>query len=273
MPSPAIPLFPAQSSQGDFFRGLALPFKALKLILRTKALRRLSLWCAVVTCLSLIGVGIASWSLGQRGAQALVQADTGWQHAASLGLGIVFFGVLFIIGALTAPNLLLAPLQDPLSEATEARCGDFVSPPFSVRALWRGVAVSMLHTLTRTAIMVTGLLALLLLNLLPVAGNGLCLVLSSLWSAIWLAAEHLSNPMARHFRPFREVSQILRRRLPLTVGFGAALSVLLWVPVLNCFLMPVAVVAGTLLYRGLVECGAIAPKKPEEQGRPSHLGR
>jgi CysZ protein len=32
---------------------------------------------------------------------------------------------------------------------------------------------------------------------------------------------------------------------------GAALYVVLWVPVLNCFLVPLAVVAGTLLFRAL----------------------
>jgi CysZ protein len=31
------------------------------------------------------------------------------------------------------------------------------------------------------------------------------------------------------------------------------------VPVLNFFLMPVAVVAGTLLYRGLLAAGALPP--------------
>lgn len=43
----------------------------------------------------------------------------------------------------------------------------------------------------------------------------------------------------------------LRGRLALALGFGAALTLLLWVPVLNFFLMPLAVVAGTLLFCGL----------------------
>ena len=91
----------------------------------------------------------------------------------------------------------------------------------------------------------------------PVAGSVLYLVLSSTWSMFWIAVEHLSNPMARHLRPFGQVVTALRRRLPLALGVGAALYVMLWVPVLNFFLMPVAVVAGTLLYRALRQVNAL----------------
>jgi CysZ protein len=64
--------------------------------------------------------------------------------------------------------------------------------------------------------------------------------------------------MARHLYPFGQVLAALRRRLTLALGFGAALYVMLWVPVLNFFLMPVAVVAGTLLYRALRQAGAVS---------------
>ena len=191
----------------------------------------------------------------------MLTADSGWQHAASLGLGVVFFIVLFIVGALTAPNLLLAPLQDPLSEATEVRCGDFTAPPFSASATVRGIVESLMHTLLRLAFMFLGLAVLFPLNLIPAAGSVLWVILSSVWSMFWIAAEHLSNPMARHLRPFGQVIRALRTRLPLALGFGATLYVLLWVPVLNFFLMPVAVVAGTLLFRGLLRSGAL----PESQ--------
>lgn len=255
-PSP-IPQIPHASSTSDVLRGLSLPLRAFVLIVRTPKLLGLSLACAAVTGLTLVGVGAGAWSLGQSLAARLVTGDSGWQHAASIGLGVVLFLVLFAIGALTAPNLLLAPLQDPLSEATEARCGDFTSPPFSLGATVRGTLESLSHTLLRFAFMAAGFVLLFPLNLVPVAGSVLYLVLSSTWSMFWIAVEHLSNPMARHLRPFGQVVTALRRRLPLALGVGAALYVMLWVPVLNFFLMPVAVVAGTLLYRALRQVNAL----------------
>lgn len=250
-PSPPIPVFPATSTAGDLLRGIALPLKAFGVIAGTPRLLALSLLCAVVTGAALVGMGIGFWPLAQHLSDRLIGHDGAWQHAAQVGLGVVFYAVLFIVGALTAPNLLLAPLQDPLSEATEARCGDFVAPPFSLGAMVRGTLESLAHTLLRLCFMALGLVVLFPLNLIPAAGSVLWVVLSSAWSMFWIAVEHLSNPMARHLHPFRQVVRALRRRLPLALGFGATLYVLLWVPVVNFFLMPVAVVAGTLLYRGL----------------------
>jgi CysZ protein len=255
--SSPIPDLPAESSAGDLVRGLTIPLRAFALIFRTPKLLMLSLLCAAVTGLTLLGVGWGALALAQRASDALISADSGWQHAASIGLAVVFFAVFFIIGALTLPNLILAPLQDPLSEATEVRCGDFTPSPFSVGSVVRGVIESLTHTLTRVALMLLGLAVLFPLNLIPVAGSVLWVALSSVWSMFWLAAEHLSNPMARHLRPFKQVLAALRGRLPLALGFGATLYVLLWVPVLNFFLMPVAVVAGTLLFRGLLKTGAL----------------
>ena len=51
------------------------------------------------------------------------------------------------------------------------------------------------------------------------------------------------------YSPGREVLATLKKRPGATFGFGLALWLLLWLPVVNCFLMPLAVVAGTLLYR------------------------
>jgi len=214
-----------------------------------------------VTALTLVGVGWASLALAARGATALLRADSGWQHAASIGLTVIFFIMLFVVGALTVPNLLLAPLQDPLSEATELRCGDFTAAPFSVGGLVKGIKESLCHTLLRLFLMLLGSVVLFPLHLIPVAGSVLWVVFSSVWSMFWISAEHLSNPMARNLRSFREVLRVLRARLPLALGFGAALYALLWVPVLNFFLMPVAVVAGTLLYRGLLRSGALPEAK------------
>jgi CysZ protein len=259
--SPPIPDLPATSTAGDLLRGVSIPLRAFGLILRTPKLLMLSLLCAAVTGLTLFGIAWGASALAQRAAAAIISADAGWQHAASIGLSLVFFVMFFVIGALTVPNLILAPLQDPLSEATEVRCGDFTSPPFSVGATVRGIFESLSHTLLRVALMLLGLVVLFPLHLIPVAGSVLWVVFSSVWSMFWISAEHLSNPMARHLRPFKEVLGTLRGRLPLALGFGAALYVLLWVPVLNFFLMPVAVVAGTLLFRGLLRSGAL-PKGP-----------
>ncbi len=65
--------------------------------------------------------------------------------------------------------------------------------------------------------------------------------------------------MARHLYRFGDVTRAVRARLGLGMGLGAAIYLLLWVPVLNLFFVPLAIVSGTLLYRGLRSAGALAP--------------
>jgi len=118
-------------------------------------------------------------------------------------------------------------------------------------------ATSAGHTLARIAILLAGHAALALLHFLPVAGTLLWTVLGTAWTMAWLATEYLDAPMARHLYAFREVRGVVVRRLSLSLGFGAAVYVLLWVPILNLFFIPVAVVSGTLLFRALRLCGEL----------------
>jgi len=258
-------LFPRLSSQpglGDFVQGLGLPWRALRLIVRTPRLLALSVVSGLITGAVLLGLAALLWPLSFGWAQALIGSGGTAREVGAATLGFVLFALTFFISAVTVPNLVLAPLQDPLSEATDACCGAFTPPPFSLAGLLRGTLEAVVHTVLRLVTQLAGLAVLVPLNLIPVAGSGLWLVLGSSWTAFCLAIEHLSNPMARHLYPFGQVMTALRGRALLALGFGAALSVLLWVPLLNAFLMPVAVVAGTLLFRSLRQVGVIHQPTP-----------
>ena len=191
-----------------------------------------------------------------------VVGDSGFGNAIFWILVAVTFLLFLVIGANTVPLLLLTPLQDPISEATEAECGGFTPPAFSIKDLARGAWVGLGHNLARVAYLLAGHALLFLLNLIPAAGSALWTFTSVLWTIAWLSAEYLDAPMARHLYPFREVRKVVLARLPLCMGFGAAIYILLWVPVLNLFFIPLAVIAGTLLFRGLRACGSLPAPTP-----------
>lgn len=225
---------------------MALPFRALQLLLKTPRLLGLSLLCGALAFFALGFAGWAAWAGGGALAEKLITPDSGWAHAANVGLHVLLAIPLFAAGALTLPNLLLAPVQDPLSEATERALGATTPGP---SGFVRGTLISLRHTLVRLALMLLGFAVLFPFNFIPGVGSVVWFVLSTLWSAFWLSVEYLSGPMARHHRRFREVLSVLKQRPGVTFGFGLALWVLLWLPIVNCFLMPLAVIAGTLLYR------------------------
>ncbi|WP_224243939.1 EI24 domain-containing protein [Hyalangium gracile] len=259
-PPSLVPQIAARPSLKDFFQGVGLLGRAFGLIFRSGKLFLLSALCALVTLVALVGLVALLWRYTPELVGSFFARPEAWYgKAAWYAVLTLTFVVLLVVGANTVPPLLLAPLQDPLSETTEELCGGPPSPPFSLGGFLRGLVTGIAHTLARIFFLLLGLLVLLPLNLIPVAGSILWTVLGSLWSMMWMAGEHLAGPMTRHLYPFAEVRRMLRQRTALCLGFGAGVYLLLWVPVLNTFFLPVAIVAGTLLYRGLVAAGQLPP--------------
>ncbi len=245
MPIPSDSPVPAlEGGVSDFFKGLWLPMRAVGLVFGTPRLLGLSLLASFITAVTLLGLIPLSWVVANRITGAGV-----WGGIFGALLAILFL----VIGALSLPPLLTAPLQDPLSAATEERCGGDTAPPFSVAATLRGTFLSLRHTLARLVLLLLGFALLLPLNLITGVGSAIYGVLGTLWAMTWLCAEYLSGPMARHLLPFGAVLKAMRRRTFACLGFGAALYVLLWIPILNFFLVPLAVVGGTLLFRAMSE--------------------
>ena len=227
---------------GDFFTGLSLPWRSLSILFRSRKVCFLSLLSSLLTAAALIAIWIAAWKI-----------SAGWFGEGALREVAHFLATLlmWIPLSLIVPSLVLAPLQDPISEATEEHCGNFTAPPFSIARTVKSAAFSIAHTASRLFIFATGYIVLLPLHIVPGIGSVTYAVLSTTWGCWWLCAEYVSGPMARHLMPFRAVRAALRRRSMATLGFGLALYLMLFVPVLNFFLVPLAVVGGTLLFRAL----------------------
>jgi CysZ protein len=248
----------------DFFWGASLPVRAALLVLRTPRLRALAVLCAAVTLLVFCLWGWALWAwlpewLGQvwsppRGSSRFV-----WQLTA-----VLTGALLWLVGAAILPLLALAPLQDPLVAATEAAVGSPPAPAVGALGGARQAVKALGHTALRVALLLVGQALLLVLQLAVPAGAMVWWVAGWGWTALWACAEYLDAPLSRRDRPFSEVRQVLVRRTSLALGFGLALTLLLWIPLVNLFLVPVAVAAGTLLHRSLVAAGTLSDGMPED---------
>ncbi len=257
-----MPVFSQTPRARDLLQGFSLPFTALGLVFRSKRLLGLTLLSSVVTAAALVGLLAVLSQVAPRLTNWMWTRPDGALLMIWYLLAAVVFLLLFVVGASTLPVLLLAPLQDPISEATEAVCGGFTSPPFRMAELLRQTGAALAHTLTRIFWLLLGHVALLALNLVPAVGQLAWSIAAPVWTMAWLAAEYLDGPMTRHGYPFSAVRRAVWGRLGLCLGFGAAVYLILWVPVLNFFFIPLAVVGGTLLFRGLRASGALADPPP-----------
>ncbi len=254
-----IPKF-GRAGPGDLVRGFALPFRALSLLFATPRLQALTLSMAAITFATLFGLGALLWRLAPALAQDAVGASQAfWAAALRAVLSVAIFLVLLLLGANALPLTLAAPLMDPISLQTERAVG---IPAPREGGLWRTlreIVRSVSNGLMRLLVLALGQALLLALLLIPGLGGPLWTALSWAWASLWLAAAYLDVPMARYLYSLDHEVSLLKSRFWLCLGFGAAVALMLWIPLLNFFFVPVAVIGATLLFHGLVAAGALPP--------------
>ncbi|MBI5547036.1 MAG: EI24 domain-containing protein [Deltaproteobacteria bacterium] len=242
----------------DPLRGFTIGLRGLGLVFSTPRLARLTSAVAAITALTLIGLAVGLWHAVPAALQwAWTPPDTWWARSLFTLLEVLSFLLLFVAGAVTLPMMLAAPLMDPISVATERLLGYEASSEGGLGRTLRETTRAVVNALLRLFVLLLGQAVLLLLLLIPGVGGPLWTVLSWLWTALWATAAYLDVPMARHLYPFSHEAAALKRRTGVCLGFGAAVALMLWVPLLNFFFVPVAIVGSTLLFRGRVASGDI----------------
>jgi len=232
--------------------------RAAALLLRVPRLRHLAALCALVTLAVFALWGWALWTWLPAGLERIwprPEGAAGWLW----NLTVLVSGALaWLVGAATLPLLALAPIGDLLVEATETAVGAPPAPPVGLAGAARQSLLAVGRTAARVALLLLGQGLLLGLQLALPGAAPLWVAAGVGWTALFACAEYLDPPMLRRGRPFAEVRRVVAGRTALALGFGVSVTVLLWVPLLNLFLVPVAVCAGTLLHRSLVSAGTLS---------------
>jgi CysZ protein len=179
--------------------------------------------------------------------------------------------VLLIVGLLIATGFVLvrfgvvlgSPWYTKLSAELELVRGGQPLPeqaagwPAALRDLSRALAFELRKLLLVVAI---GAL-LLLLNLIPVAGQVLATAGWIALGATITCLDFFDYPLERRLFSFRAKLGVIRRSLPASAGFGLACLALVSIPFVNLLSIPLCVAAGTLFFSDRV-----APMIAQRQG-------
>ena len=240
----------------DFFMGLTMPLKAFRLIRSAASLRKRILeLSALVFSVIVIQIILLAISIPYLIKQIF---ESGLFDSFFANLGAAILTVLFLFCLfVAAPSLFLVPFTDALSIETERILGDPVPEDTSLGRTVREILRSMKNMALRIIVFVFGHAILLIFDVL---GAFVVLpLLRTAWTWIWTASANLDIPLARHLYGFRAEARAFRRRPMLFLGFGAVLTVLLWIPVLNSLFIPLVIVASTMLAAALRDGGFLEP--------------
>jgi len=215
--------------------------------------RRLSLYIAAPLLINVVllgGILAVGYLYFGRWIDAGVQIE--WARA----LGVVLRAlvkIVFVIAGLVVMfftftlvgDLVAAPFNDLLSEKTEQLAlGTGFEEPFVLKQFARDVMRSIAEALKLLMFKVAILVPLLLFLFVPVVGAVPIFVAALFFAAL----DYLDLPMDRKRFRLGEKKRVIMRNKARCLGFGVAVYVSLFIPLVNLLVIPVGVVGGTLLF-------------------------
>lgn len=201
---------------------------------------------------ALFGTGIW-WSAGQlerldQAVQRWLPAWLAWLHWLLWPLFIVTALVVIFYTFTLVANAIAAPFNGLLAERVEKLVNPGGrAPQLSAGSSWRELWFSPLRELGKLLYFVAWAIPLVALSFVP-AVNVAAPILWTVSTSWMLALEYADYPLGHRGLDLQAQRRLLRRRWPLTLGFGGMTLLLTLVPVLNFLAMPAAVIGATLMW-------------------------
>ncbi|MBJ3815141.1 sulfate transporter CysZ [Shimwellia pseudoproteus] len=159
----------------------------------------------------------------------------------------LIFGYFFS----TIANWIAAPFNGLLAEQLEARLTGATPPDTGILDIMKDLPRIMKREWQKLTWYLPRAVVLLLLYFIPGLGQTLAPVIWFLFSAWMFSLQYADYPFDNHKVPFKTMRAALRERKMINMQFGTLVSLFTMIPVLNLFIMPVAVCGATAMW---VEC-------------------
>ncbi|MEY2978673.1 MAG: EI24 domain-containing protein [Prochlorotrichaceae cyanobacterium] len=154
-------------------------------------------------------------------------------------LGLVLMQLSVLLGSPWYGRLSEVLEQERLPEQFQ------VLPPSG--GLWQDLCRALQFEGKKLVLTAIVFLLVLALQFVPLAGQVLGTVLSLTWGALLICVDFWDGPLERrHYRFRRKLAWILRQ-FPANLSFGFFCNLLISLPLINLFTIPLCVAAGTLL--------------------------
>jgi CysZ protein len=231
----------------DSLRGLLLPLQSVRLLFRPGLRRYVLVPLGLNTLLFALAIYLAATQFEHFMDRWLPQLA--WLEFVRWLLWTLFaatFAVLVFFGFTLVANLLGAPFNALLAARVEQMLTG-APPPDAPTSILGSIAPALAAELGKILYLLSRALPLLLLFLIP----GLNLLAPVAWLAFgfwFLAVEYFDYPMGNHdLRPGEQRRRLRARRLE-SLAFGAGVTLLMLIPVLQLAAMPAAVAAATRMW-------------------------
>lgn len=222
------------------FRGLTLLFRP--------GLKRF-IWIPIlINSLLLILIAWGASSYFDTVLNQLLPADSWLSYLRWLlwPLFAIAYGLFVFYGFTALANFIASPFNSLLASRIEALLSGQPLPEDNT-PLWANILPTLLSELRKLGYLILRAIPILILFLIP----GINIIATVLWLLLgfwFLALEYADYPMANHGLSFKQQRKLLGGKKITALGFGAGVSLLLFIPILNLMAMPAAVAGATILW-------------------------
>ncbi len=171
-----------------------------------------------------------------------------WVFNFLFGLVFVLLTPLLVTGFAILANIIAAPFNGLLSEMVLNRVqSDRINQPLTVKYLWDMMIRTLIREARKFMYYFPRLLLIVVLMLIP----GVNLLAPFVWVLFgaWMAAiQYLDFPADNQGLDFETTLKRVRSEIPSALGLGFVVLTVSLVPFLNFIVIPVTVIAATLLW-------------------------
>ena len=162
---------------------------------------------------------------------------------------VILFGMAVFFSFNLLANFIAAPLNGLLAEKVQLHLTGKELGVTNLGSILASIPRSIGREISKLTYYLPRILILLILTLIP----GINVITPWLWvllTAWMMVIQYVDYPMDNNGVSFRKMKRSLSQQRLLHLGFGGGVSLLLMVPLVNFFAMPIAVAGATALYVG-----------------------
>jgi CysZ protein len=157
---------------------------------------------------------------------------------------LIAFYVFTVIG-----NIIASPFNAALSEKTEELIiGASKGTPGGLKMIMKDISHSIGVEIKRLLFFIIWFIPIFLINFIPVIGQVIYFVMMLFYTGYALNFTFMDYSLDRRYKSFREKNRIIFSNKSRMMGFGMICFFIGMIPILNLFLIPVCVIAGTLMF-------------------------
>jgi CysZ protein len=253
-----------------FADGMQYPWRGVRLVVSRRELWPFVIAPAILLACLLLGAAAIAWVVGglmlewvwSPGPEAPWTTHALWILAA-LGIRLLLTGIAAVALYLTA-SIIGSPFLDRLSQEVEFLALGRRDEPSTLRSASRDLVSSVAHSVLSLGVWLVLMAVCAALNLVPFVGAPISFALATSGTALLLAREAMDGTMSRRRMSYAHKVRVVFANAGPALGFGLVHSVVLWIPLVNLAVLPMAIAGGTLLYCDLERAGLV----PDARGRP-----